>query len=67
MRSEFDFINYIKERHKLKVVGDDCSVVPKDSLSDHLFTVDLLIENIDFRLDWTTPAMLGHKALAVSL
>ena len=67
MRSEFDFINYIKERHQLKAIGDDCAVVPKDSLSDQLFTVDLLIENIDFRLGWTAPKMLGHKALAVSL
>jgi len=67
MRGEFEFINYIKERHKLKAIGDDCSVVPKDALSDQLFTVDLLIENIDFRLNWTTAAMLGHKALAVSL
>lgn len=67
MRSEFDFINYIKERHKLKAIGDDCSVVPTDGLLDQLFTVDLLIENVDFRLDWTTPALLGHKALAVSL
>lgn len=67
MRSEFDFINYIKERHKLKAIGDDCSVIPTDGLTDQLFTVDLLIENVDFRLDWTTPSFLGHKALAVSL
>lgn len=67
MRSEFEFIEYIKERHKLKVIGDDCAVVPMNAQSDQLFTVDLLIENIDFRLDWTTPALLGHKALAVSL
>ena len=67
MRSEFEFIESIKERHKLKVIGDDCAVVPMNAQSDQLFTVDLLIENIDFRLDWTTPALLGHKALAVSL
>ncbi|MBV6495889.1 MAG: Thiamine-monophosphate kinase [Pyrinomonadaceae bacterium] len=67
MRGEFDFINYIKERHKLKAIGDDCSVIPTDGLTDQLFTVDLLIENVDFRLDWTTPSFLGHKALAVSL
>ncbi|MBK8304754.1 MAG: hypothetical protein IPK98_15660 [Chloracidobacterium sp.] len=27
----------------------------------------MLVEDIDFRLDWTTPEFLGHKALAVSL
>ena len=67
MRSEFEFIESIKKRHKLKVIGDDCAVVPMNTQSDQLFTVDLLIENIDFRLEWTTPALLGHKALAVSL
>jgi thiamine-monophosphate kinase len=30
-------------------------------------TADMLVEDIDFRLDWTTPELLGHKALAVSL
>jgi thiamine-monophosphate kinase len=30
-------------------------------------TADLLVENIDFRLEWTTPEYLGHKSLAVSL
>ena len=27
----------------------------------------MLVEDIDFRLDWTTPELVGHKALAVSL
>jgi thiamine-monophosphate kinase len=30
-------------------------------------TADLLVEDIDFRLEWTRPELLGHKALAVSL
>jgi thiamine-monophosphate kinase len=30
-------------------------------------TADLLVEDIDFRLEWTRPQFLGHKALAVSL
>jgi thiamine-monophosphate kinase len=32
-----------------------------------VITADLLVEDIDFRLEWTTPESLGHKALAVSL
>ena len=32
-----------------------------------VITTDLLVEDIDFRLDWTIPEFLGHKALAVSL
>lgn len=67
MRGEFDFINNIKKRYGLKHVGDDCAVLPKDDKTDLLITADLLVEDIDFRLDWTTPELLGQKALAVSL
>ncbi|MGH9820941.1 MAG: thiamine-phosphate kinase, partial [Pyrinomonadaceae bacterium] len=47
--------------------GDDCAVLPKDDQTDMVVTADMLVEDIDFRLDWTTPEFLGHKALAVSL
>jgi thiamine-monophosphate kinase len=67
MRSEFQFINDIKKRFLLDRVGDDCAVVPKNRASDLLITADLLIENVDFRLEWATPEQIGHKALAVSL
>ena len=65
--NEFDFINNIKKKYSLGLVGDDCAVLARDGQSDLLVTSDMLIEGIDFRLDWTTPQMLGHKALAVSL
>jgi thiamine-monophosphate kinase len=64
---EFDFINNIKKKYSLGLVGDDCAVLPRDEWTDLLVTSDMLIEGIDFRLDWTTPRMLGYKALAVSL
>ena len=67
MRSEFDFIQNIKRKYGLTRVGDDCAVLPKDDKTDMVVTADLLVEDIDFRLDWTTPEFLGHKALAVSL
>ncbi len=67
MISEFEFINNIKSLHKLDKIGDDCAVLPKDAETDLLLTTDLLVEDIDFRLDWTTPEFLGYKALAVSL
>lgn len=67
MKSEFDFIQNIKAKYGLTYVGDDCAVLPKDSQTDLVVTADLLVEGIDFRLDWTTPEFLGHKALAVSL
>lgn len=49
------------------MIGDDCAVLPKDDLTDTVITSDMLVENIDFRLEWTSPRFLGHKALAVSL
>jgi thiamine-monophosphate kinase len=67
MRSEFEFIDYIKDRYTLRKVGDDCAVLPKDAATDIVITADMLVEDIDFRVDWTAPELLGHKALAVSL
>ena len=65
--NEFEFIKNIKKKYGLSLIGDDCAVLPKDGTTDLLISADLLVEDIDFRLDWTTPEMLGHKALAVSL
>jgi len=67
VKTEFDFIRYIKKSFGLRAVGDDCAVLPKDETLDLLVTADLLVENVDFRLEWTKPEDLGHKALAVSL
>lgn len=67
MRSEFEFIRNIKTKYGLNLVGDDCAILPKDSKTDLIITADMLVEDVDFRLDWTSPRLLGHKALAVSL
>lgn len=67
MRTEFDFINDIKLRYGLNRVGDDCSILPKDESTDLLLTADLLVEHVDFRLEWSSPEQIGYKALAVSL
>jgi thiamine-monophosphate kinase len=67
MLGEFEFIHNIKKKYRLEKVGDDCAVLPKDDETDQVITTDLLIEDIDFRLEWTEPEYLGHKALAVSL
>jgi thiamine-monophosphate kinase len=71
MKSEFDFIEKIRRRAQPNAVnagiGDDCAVIPKDAKTDLVITTDLLIEDVDFRLRWTTPEFVGHKALAVSL
>jgi len=67
MRSELEFINHIKSRYNLSKVGDDCAVLPNDDKTDLLITSDMLVEGIDFRLEWATPEQIGHKVLAVSL
>ena len=67
MPDEFEFIRNIKKKYDLNHVGDDCAVLPKDSKTDLVITADMLVEDIDFRLSWTTPELLGVKALAVSL
>lgn len=64
---EFEFIKNIKKRFSLRAIGDDCAVIPQNAETDLVITTDLLIEEVDFRLEWTTPGLIGHKALAVSL
>ncbi len=76
MKSEFQLIQYIKSKSlalscqpsAVRIgIGDDCAVIPKNERTDLVITTDLLMEDVDFRVDWTTPEFLGHKALAVSL
>jgi thiamine-monophosphate kinase len=74
MHSEFDFINHIRNQ-AAKVsapdlvfgIGDDAAVLREQAGRETLVTVDLLVEEIDFKLDYAPPRLLGHKALAVSL
>ena len=67
MRTEFETIEYLKSTFGLSKVGDDCAVLPKDAATDQVITADMLVENVDFRLDWATAGQIGHKSLAVSL
>ncbi|HEV2914717.1 MAG TPA: thiamine-phosphate kinase [Pyrinomonadaceae bacterium] len=48
-------------------IGDDAAVIGQSDGRDTVITADLLIEDIDFRREWTPPHALGHRALAVSL
>lgn len=67
MKNEFEFIETIRRKYNLTKIGDDCAVLPKDSKTDMVITTDLLIEDIDFKLEWSKPEFIGQKALAVSL
>src|SRR6267378_3184985 len=51
----------------LSGIGDDAAVIREIAGSNSVVTADLLVEDVDFHRDTTTPRLLGHKALAVSL
>lgn len=67
MPTEFQFLENLRRKYSLEKIGDDCAVLPKDKQTDLVITTDLLVEDIDFRLDWSKPEFIGHKSLAVSL
>ncbi|HET7092807.1 MAG TPA: AIR synthase related protein, partial [Thermomicrobiales bacterium] len=48
-------------------IGDDCAVWTPAPGESVVITTDSLVEAIHFRIDWTDPERLGHKALAVNL
>ncbi len=51
----------------IQTIGDDCAVVEKDPLTDWVITMDSLVENIHFNLDWHPPFQLGRKAVSVNV
>jgi thiamine-monophosphate kinase len=73
--NEFDFIQKLREQMKSRKasprilcgIGDDAAVITQSLGRDSLITADLLVEGIDFHRGATSPRLLGHKALAVSL
>lgn len=72
MPSESEIISRIKRRARsrddiLIGIGDDAAVLKNTSETDLLACCDLMVEGVHFQLDWTTPRMLGRKALAVNL
>jgi thiamine-monophosphate kinase len=74
MQSEFDFIKSIRDQVAKRQapdlvlgIGDDAAILSERERRETLITVDLLVEDIDFKLEYAPPRLLGHKALAVSL
>ncbi|MEK7830632.1 MAG: AIR synthase related protein, partial [Acidobacteriota bacterium] len=74
MPSEFDFIKQIQRKAAAQSaadlvlgIGDDAAIWREQSGRESLVTVDLLVEDVDFKLEYAPPRWLGHKALAVSL
>lgn len=69
--SELALIDWIRQRAKsapnLRLgIGDDCAVW-QPSAAQLLFTTDVLMEDVDFRVNETTPQLIGRKALAVNI
>ncbi len=74
MRSEFEFIERIRDRARgvqaadlMLGIGDDAAILRQRAGRETLITVDLQVEEVDFRLEYAPPRWLGAKALAVSL
>ena len=72
MPTETEIITRIKARargnHRVLVgIGDDAAVVSLEAGSDLIACCDLVVEGVHFRAGWSSPALLGHKALAVTL
>jgi thiamine-monophosphate kinase len=78
MQSEFDFIKRIRDQATnrrapdlildlVRGIGDDAATLREREGRETLITVDLLVEEIDFKIEYAPPRLLGHKALAVSL
>ena len=70
---EFGLIGLIRERfasipsHGCEGIGDDCAVLPLNTMESMVVTTDLLVEDIHFLRDRITPEQLGRKSLAVNL
>jgi len=74
MKSEFELIKRIRDQVAGRIdldlilgIGDDAAILREQTGRETLITVDFLVEEIDFKLEYTPPRWLGHKALAVSL
>ncbi len=75
MPSEFDFIKRIRQQAATQSsagdlvlgIGDDAAIWREQAGRESLVTVDLLVEDVDFKLEYAPPRWLGHKTLAISL
>jgi thiamine-monophosphate kinase len=48
-------------------IGDDAAAIAPERGTVDVVTTDSLVEGVHFRRDWTRPAAIGHKALAVNV
>jgi thiamine-monophosphate kinase len=74
MISENRIVRLLRDRYQNKSIyikkgiGDDAAVIQPGNAREYwVLTTDMLLENIDFRRQWTTPFQLGYRSLAVNL
>ncbi len=72
--SEDRLVRLLQQRYSAKNplikkgIGDDAAVIlPRGATEYWLITTDMLVEEIDFRRDWTSARLLGRKSMAVNL
>ncbi|MCM8763695.1 MAG: thiamine-phosphate kinase [Candidatus Omnitrophica bacterium] len=69
---EFGLINYLRKTIKynksvVKGIGEDAAVINYSKTKYLLFTTDMLIENVHFKIKESSPYQIGWKALGCSL
>ncbi|HWP43360.1 MAG TPA: thiamine-phosphate kinase, partial [Blastocatellia bacterium] len=72
MPSESEIISQIRARAsqagRVKVgIGDDAAVIATQGETDLITCCDLMVEGVHFRSEWSSPSLIGRKALAVTL
>jgi thiamine-monophosphate kinase len=72
--AELDFIDFIAQHKPAALapnlqlsIGDDCAVVQKNATTSLLYTMDSLVEQVHFDLQFHPAYLLGRKSLAVNL
>jgi thiamine-monophosphate kinase len=72
--SENRIVDFVKKRFADRSpllelgIGDDAAVIrPPGAKERWVITTDMLLEEVDFRRNWQTPAELGWKSLAANL
>ncbi len=72
---EFGLIDFIK-KHNTKAlkyhnvyldIGDDCFCFNSYNNSKYVVTTDILIENVHFKKEWSTPEQIGKKSIEVNV
>ncbi len=51
----------------IKGIGDDCAVLKYTKGKYLLFTTDMLLEDVHFKIHGASPEEIGHKAMAVNI